>query len=203
MRPTLILSVFSLFLLTACSSEAQHDQEHADTAEHSEANAAEHPHHPMRANDEARVSPNAAVMQTVGTTNVVITYGRPSMKGRDIFGGLVPYNAVWRTGANEATTITFSGDVTIEGQPLAAGSYSLFTIPTSDSWTVIFNNEAEQWGAFNYNEAEDALRVTVEPTSQFEVEQMGFWFDNVTTTSATAVLAWADVVVPFEIAVAE
>lgn len=205
MRPILFLSVFSFFLLTACSSDAQED--HGDGhdanehAEHHDANG--HPHHPMRENTEARVSPNAATMQTIGTTNVVITYGRPSVKDREIFGGLVPYGEVWRTGANEASTITFSGDVTVEGQPLAAGTYSLFTIPTDGDWTVIFNNVAEQWGAFNYSEAEDALRVTATPSSEFHVEQMGFWFDNVTTTSATAVLGWADMMVGFDIAVAE
>ncbi|MDX1438871.1 MAG: DUF2911 domain-containing protein [Rubricoccaceae bacterium] len=205
MRPLVLLSVFSLFVLTACSSDAQedHDAEHNETHEHAEHASSEHPHHPMRGNDEPRVSPNAAVMQTIGTTNVVITYGRPSVNDREIFGGLVPYNEVWRTGANEATTITFSDNVTVEGQPLDAGTYGLFTIPTESTWTIIFNATAEQWGAFNYDASQDVLRVEVEPTHEFHIEQMGFWFDNVTTTSATAVLGWADVMVGFDIEVVE
>lgn len=199
-RPLIILSVFSLFILTACEGEAQDDMTGHDADTHENAG---HPEHPHRANDEVRASPNAAVMQTIGTTDVVITYGRPSVKGREIFGGLVPYNEVWRTGANEATTITFSDDVTIEGQPLAAGSYGLFTLPTESTWNVIFNNTAEQWGAFNYDSAEDALRVDVTPGPGFGVEQLGFWFDEVTDSSAKAVLGWADLTVGFTIGAGE
>ncbi len=195
-RPFLLLSVFSLFVLTACTSDAQNDN---DMAEAHEA----HDDHPMRANDETRVSPNAGVMQTIGTTSVHIMYGRPSVNDRDIFGGLVPYDEVWRTGANEATTITFSSDVTIEGQPLAAGTYGLFTLPTADSWTFIFNNTADQWGAFDYDSAEDALRVTVQPIHEFEVEQMSFWFNEISATSAKAVLGWAGTMAAFEIGVSE
>ena len=207
-RPFLFLSVFSLFILTACASDAQNDNDMAEGHEnHDENGMAEgheaHNDHPMRANDEVRVSPNAGVMQTIGTTMVHIMYGRPSVNDRDIFGGLVPYDEVWRTGANEATTITFSSDVTIEGQPLAAGTYGLFTLPTADSWTFIFNNTADQWGAFDYDSEEDALRVTVQPTHEFEVEQMGFWFDEVSATSAKAVLGWAGTMVAFEIGVSE
>ena len=207
-RPFLLLSVFSLFILTACASDAQNDNDMAEGNDaHHENGMAEgqetHHGHPMRANDEARVSPNAGVMQTIGTTRVHIMYGRPSVNGREIFGGLEPYDEVWRTGANEATTITFSDDVTIEGQPLAAGAYGLFTIPNPDSWTFIFNNTADQWGAFDYDSAEDALRVTVEPTHDFEVEQMSFWFDEVSATSAKAVLGWAGTMAAFEIGVSE
>lgn len=203
-RPFLLLSVFSVFILTACEGEAQDDMTGHNMAGHEmAADDSAHPHHPMRANDEVRASPNAGVMQTIGTTSIHIMYGRPSVKGREIFGALVPYNEVWRTGANEATTITFSKDVTIEGQPLAAGSYGLFTIPTAGSWTFIFNRTAEQWGAFNYDSAEDALRVEVAAAESFPVEQMAFWFDEVTDTSAKAVLGWAGVAVGFEIGVAE
>ena len=85
------------------------------------------------------------------------------MKGRPIWGQLVPYGQVWRSGANEATTITFDQPVMVEGQPLAAGTYSLFTIPTEKQWTMIFNKTAKQWGAFKYDDKQDALRVTVTP----------------------------------------
>jgi len=157
-----------------------------------------------RGNEETRASPNAAVSQTIGTTEVRLTYGRPSMEGRTIFAeeGLVPYGEVWRTGANEATTISFSSDVTIEGEPLSAGTYSLYTIPGPDTWTLIFNNVANQWGT-NYNESKDALRVEVSSESGPQVEMMMFYFEGVTDTAGTCVLHWADVRVPFEIQVAD
>ncbi|MFB6248815.1 MAG: DUF2911 domain-containing protein [Salinibacter sp.] len=156
-----------------------------------------------RSNEEARVSPNAAVSQTIGTTEVRITYGRPSVNGRTIFAqdGLVPYGEVWRTGANEATTISFSSDVTVQGEPLSAGTYSLYTIPGPDSWTIIFNGIANQWGT-EYNKSEDVLRVEATPESGPKVEMMMFYFENVTDTSGTCVLHWNETRVPFEIQVA-
>src|SRR5436190_20179097 len=96
-----------------------------------------------------RVSQKATVSQRVGLTDVSITFSRPGVKGRTIWGGLVPYNQVWRTGANEATTFSVSDDVKINGQPLPAGSYSLHTIPGKDSWTIIFNKVDKQFGSFN------------------------------------------------------
>lgn len=152
-----------------------------------------------RANKKPRVSPNAAVSQTIGTTTVTITYGRPSVKGRQVFGGLEPYGEVWRTGANEATTITFSNDVLIEGEPLEAGTYGLFTVPGKEEWVVIFNNVPNQWGAFDYNSGEDALRVRVEPEQAPKMEQLMFYFEDITQESGTAVVHWADVKVPFTI----
>jgi len=154
-----------------------------------------------RGNDEPRVSPNAAVSQTIGTTEVRITYGRPSVEGRKIFGGLVPYGEVWRTGANEATTFTVSSDVTIEGETLPAGTYSLYTIPGEDTWTIIFNNVANQWGT-NYDSSKDALRVQVTPESASQREMMTFLFEEVKNQQGTCLLHWADVRVPFQIQVA-
>jgi hypothetical protein len=153
-----------------------------------------------RGNEEPRVSPNAAVSQTIGTTEVRITYGRPQVKGRTIFGELVPYDEVWRTGANEATTFSVSSDVTIEGESLSAGTYSLYTIPGTDNWTIIFNNVANQWGT-NYDQSKDALRVEVTPESTSSREMLTFLFEDVTDTSGTCVLHWADMRVPFEIQV--
>lgn len=152
-----------------------------------------------RANKEPRVSPNAAVSQTIGTTDVTITYGRPSVKGRQVFGGLEPYGDVWRTGANEATTITFSNDVLIEGQKLEAGTYGLFTVPGKEEWTVIFNNVPNQWGAFDYDSSEDALRVQVQPEMAPNMEQLIFYFEDVSEGSGTAVMHWSTVKVPFTI----
>lgn len=154
-----------------------------------------------RGNEEARVSPNAAVSQTIGTTEVRITYGRPSVNDREIFGGLVSYGEVWRTGANEATTFSVTSDVMIEGEPLSAGTYSFYTIPGGDQWTLIFNNAAEQWGT-NYDESADALRVTVTPESAPKHEMMTFTFEQVTANEGTCVLYWNETRVPFEIQVA-
>ncbi|WP_103026358.1 DUF2911 domain-containing protein [Salinibacter altiplanensis] len=155
-----------------------------------------------RGTEEPRTSPNAAVSQTIGTTEVRLTYGRPQVNDRAIFGDLVPYNEVWRTGANEATTFSVSSDVTIEGESLSAGTYSLYTIPGPNSWTIIFNNVADQWGT-QYDRSADALRVDVSPESAPPHEMMTFGFEQVTSTSGTCVLYWADARVPFEIQEAE
>jgi hypothetical protein len=146
------------------------------------------------------VSQHASVTQTVGLTDITITYSRPGVKGRTIFGGLVPYGQVWRTGANTATQFVVSTDVTIEGQKLPAGTYSLHTIPTADQWTLVFNTVANQWGSFNYDAAKDALRVTVKPMkSPVFTEWLSFDFPRISTDEATVVLRWADVMVPFHI----
>lgn len=152
-----------------------------------------------------RVSPNAHLGQTFGFTEIDVTYGRPAARERMLFGdagtdALAPYGELWRAGANEATTITFSTDVTVEGQPLAAGTYSLFAIPGADAWTLVFNREAEQWGAMGHDPAQDALRVTVAPqqTPEF-AEQMRFAVEGVTDDGATVLLEWGDVRVPFEV----
>jgi hypothetical protein len=116
-----------------------------------------------------RVSPKAEIMQAVGLTKVTISYSRPGVKGRKIWGALVPYDKVWRAGADEATKITFSSDVKVEGKKLAAGSYGFFVIPAKKEWIVIFNKVADQWGAFTYNEAEDVIRLKMKPkTGEFE-----------------------------------
>lgn len=156
----------------------------------------------QRGSDEARVSPNAGVSQTIGVTEVSIRYGRPAVKGRAVWGELVPYGEVWRTGANEATTISFSNDVLIEGKKLAAGTYALFTIPGPDTWTIIFNKTAKQWGAFRYDAAQDALRVDVKPTAAPHEEWMSFSFKELSGESAQAVLRWEKLAVPFKIQVA-
>jgi Protein of unknown function (DUF2911). len=145
------------------------------------------------------VSQKATVSQTVGLTDVTITYSRPGVKGRAIWGGLVPYDQVWRTGANEATKITFSNDVTVNGEKLAAGSYSLHTIPSKDEWTVIFNKDADQWGSYSYDAAKDALRIKVKPEQEPFQEWMQFSFPAATPSSATVELRWENLRVPFTI----
>ena len=152
-----------------------------------------------RGNEEARVSPNAAVSQTIGTTEVMITYGRPSVNDRTIFGGLVPYDAVWRTGANESTAITFSNDVKIEGKSLEAGTYSLYTVPGEDKWTIVINSKLS-WGT-QYDESKDVLRVDTTPEEGKKVEQFKIYFEDVTNESAECVLHWDTTKVPFTIEV--
>lgn len=108
-----------------------------------------------------RPSPLSVVTMKYHDSYVKVTYGRPHKKGRDIFGALVPYGNVWRTGANEATEITLTGNMLVAGKELEAGTYTLFSIPGKEKWTVIFNKEVGQWGAYNYNDKSDALRIEV------------------------------------------
>jgi hypothetical protein len=148
-----------------------------------------------------RPSPNASVSQTIGVTEVTLHYSRPGVKGRKIWGELVPFGEVWRTGANENTTINFSTPVKVDGHELPAGLYGLQTIPTADQWTVIFSKDADQWGAFNYKQENDALRFQAKPDPAEFRERMGFDFEDVTDTSAKVVLRWEKLQVPFTIEV--
>jgi hypothetical protein len=148
-----------------------------------------------------RPSQKAELTQTIGLTDIKMTYSRPGVKGRAIWGGLVPYDKVWRTGANEATTISFSTPVKIEGQDLAAGDYSLHTIPTAGSWTIIFNKSKDLWGSYAYNDSLDALRVTVTPVAHEATEWMTFSFPDIGVESATLALDWEKLRVPVQIQV--
>jgi len=148
-----------------------------------------------------RESPPATISQTVGVTEVTIKYHRPAVRGRVVWGELEPYDKVWRAGANEATTISFNTDVKIEGQPLRAGTYALFMIPSSAEWTIIFSKTARQWGAFTYQEAQDALRVKVKPQQAELQERLQYSFPTVTEESAQVVLHWEKVKVPFTVSV--
>lgn len=159
---------------------------------------------PADAASPPRLSPMATVSQTVGLSSVEITYNRPSARGREIFGGLVPYDRLWRTGANEATTLTISHDAVVAGQSVAAGSYSLFTIPGEDSWTLILNSQTDLWGARNYDESQDAIRAQLTPESAPSAEMMTFSVPSVTADSdgayaATVRLHWAETAVQFPI----
>lgn len=150
--------------------------------------------------ESPRVSPNAVVSQTIGTTKVTITYGRPAVRDRLIFGELVPFGEIWRTGANEATTIAFSDDVLVEGEPVDTGVYSLFTIPEEDGpWTLVLNDIAEQWGAYDYQIAEDVIRVEIDAEEAPFMEQMMFYFEDVQEDAGTAVLHWDTIKVSFRI----
>ncbi|MEM1271378.1 MAG: DUF2911 domain-containing protein [Bacteroidota bacterium] len=158
---------------------------------------------PPRDYSEPRPSPNAETRLTIGTTNVIITYGRPGVKGRTVFGELEPWGEVWRAGANEATVFAVDGDVTINGQPLEAGVYALFMTPNeSGAWTVHFNSVANQWGAFRRDAAEDVLVVNAEPMTAPSMEWLSYTLTPTSMTAAEASLHWSTTKVPFTVAVA-
>ncbi len=146
-----------------------------------------------------RASQRASVSQTVGDVEIKIVYNRPNVKERKVWGGLVPFGEVWRTGANEATVFEISGDVMINGQKLPKGKYSLHTLPTKDEWTIIFNKTWDQWGSFNYKADQDALRVTVKPLAGEFDETMSIDIDNVMDTTADVVIAWEKLRIPFKV----
>lgn len=173
-----------------------------------------------------RPSQKASVMQRIGVTDVTITYSRPGVKGRQIWGDplpgqtakgeatldnqnerpkgavIAPWGHVWRVGANEATTFVVTDDVLVNGQKLPAGSYSIHAIPNKDEWTIIFNKTADQWGSFDYDAAKDALRVKVKPQwLQNSEEWLSYNFDPVTADSTTVNLRWEKVNVPFTVSV--
>jgi DUF2911 family protein len=175
-----------------------------------------------------RPSQKASVTQTVGVTDITITYSRPPVKGRTIFAEapatmearakgeatldnqnerkagepIVPYNHVWRAGANEATMFAVTDDVLINGQPLKAGTYSLHTVPGKDEWTIIFNSDSGQWGSFTYDDKKDTLRVKTKPQMVSDNQEwLMYSFDPVTENSATVNLRWEKTRVPFTVEV--
>jgi pimeloyl-ACP methyl ester carboxylesterase len=146
-----------------------------------------------------RTSPRASVMQAVGGAEIAIAYGRPAVKGRRIWGELVPNGRVWRAGANEATTFSVNRDIRIDGNALAAGSYTFFAIPGDAEWTMIFNRVPRQWGAFDYNPAFDALRVAVRPAEAPHEESLRYTIQPVGPSGAIATLAWEKRALSFRI----
>jgi tetratricopeptide (TPR) repeat protein len=151
--------------------------------------------------DLPRPSQHAVLTQRIGITDVTINYHRPLVNGRKVWGGLVPYGQVWRAGANENTTIQFTDPVTIEGKPLAKGTYGLHMIPGENEWTVIFSKDSIAWGSFAYDQAADALRVTVKPQPAEFHEAVTYDFDDPKPDSVVATLHWEKLAVPFKIGV--
>ena len=148
-----------------------------------------------------RQSQHALVTQRIGITDITINYHRPLANGRQVWGKLVPYGQVWRAGANENTTITFSDPVTIEGQALDKGTYGLHMIPGENQWTVIFSKDSAAWGSFSYKQDADALRVTVKPQATDAHDALAYDFDDVKADSAVVTMRWDKVAVPFKVAV--
>lgn len=147
-----------------------------------------------------QASPKETRSITIGFTTISFEYNSVGIKGRDIWGGLVPYGEVWRTGANENTLFTITDDVLINGQKLEAGTYGMHTIPGEEEWVIIFSNFNKAWGSFFYDEAEDALRITVKAEEMdSKYEWMKFSFSEYTTTSVDISLKWAHLDVPFKV----
>lgn len=147
------------------------------------------------AQDKKPESPREHVTGKVAGATINIDYGSPAVKGRKIWGELVPYNEVWRTGANDATTFETDHDITVEGQKLPAGKYSFFAIPTETEWTIIFNKTVKQWGAFTYMKKDDAIRVFVKPAKRTTLQERLIY----TINSNGIVLSWENLDVPVSI----
>ncbi|HQV33021.1 MAG TPA: DUF2911 domain-containing protein [Calditrichia bacterium] len=148
-----------------------------------------------------RVSPQALVSQTIGLTEITVNYSRPAVRDRQVWGALVPYGQVWRTGANENTTISFSHPVSIAGKTVPAGTYGLHSIPTEGDWTVVISNNPNLWGSFRYDQSEDLMRFTVKPQAHAFQEYLVIGFPEITDNSATLQVAWADLAFSFPISI--
>jgi tetratricopeptide (TPR) repeat protein len=148
-----------------------------------------------------KASQRASVSQTIGLTTISITYDRPAVKGREIWGKLVPYDSVWRAGANENTVVAFSSPVRVGGKVLPAGRYGIHMIPGTDDWTVILSNQADAWGSFSYDQKEDAVRLTAVPVEAPFQENLAYTLDDPGTGAVTATLRWEKLAVPFAIEV--
>jgi len=144
----------------------------------------------------------AVVLQQVASTNIEVTYHRPSVRGRAIFGGLVPYGQVWRTGSDNATLVTFSTPVSLNGTAVDSGAYEIFSIPAQGDWTIILQRSRGQWGSYSYDPAFDAARISATPVAlPLPVENFTISFDSVTTDAATMNISWDRVRVPVRIAI--
>ena len=142
-----------------------------------------------------RPSPPAEASGKIGSANITIKYSSPAVKGRTVWGDLVPYGEVWRAGANEATIFETDKDITVEGMALPKGKYSFFTIPGESEWVIIFNKNPEQWGAYSYDESMDALRVTVKPAKSSAMNERLTYAVN----KKGIVLSWENLDVPVSV----
>lgn len=146
-------------------------------------------------------SPRASVSQTVGLTTIALTYDRPAVNGREVWGALVPFDTVWRAGANENTVLEFSSPVRVGGQALGAGRYGLHMIPARGDWTIILSRQANAWGSFSYDPSEDALRFTATPAPGEMHQRLTYTFDDPTDSTVVLTLRWEKLAVPFTIGV--
>jgi len=150
---------------------------------------------------QERQSPPASLTQTIGATQVTVVYNRPSARGRKLFGGVVAWGKVWCPGADEATTLAVSKDVLVAGQPLAAGKYSVWAIPTPEAWTLIFSKAASVFHVPYPGAAQDALRITLKPVAGPFFETLAFYFPTVGADRALLDLHWGETIVEIPISV--
>lgn len=181
MQQNRILSYLTLSLAVlaflACGAQAPPAEEAAEEA--------------PEANEPERLSPHESTSGMVGEANITVTYGRPYKKGREIYGGLVPFDEVWRTGADEATTLESDRDLMLGSLHVPAGKYGLFTVPGESSWTLVVNKVADQWGAFRYDEAEDLGRVDMAvAATESEVEQLTISIESGEGADGTLSIVW-------------
>ena len=147
-------------------------------------------------------SPACTLKQRVGLTDIEIDYSRPGVKGREIFGGLIPYGQVWRTGANQATKIIFSTPVKLNGAEIPAGTYGLFTIPGKDEWTIIISKGADQWGAYKYDAKDDVVRIKAKPIAlEGPIDTFTIEFNQIRDDSSLINIVWDKTVVPVKLEV--
>ena len=151
--------------------------------------------------DQVKPSQRGSVSQTIANTELIITYDRPVARGRELFGGIVPYGEIWNPGANNATTITVSRRVTINGNPLAAGKYSIWAIPRPSEWTLIFSRAAEVFHEPYPGEQHDELRIQINPIVGHYIETLAFYFPAVEKKDAELWLHWGNTILPFAVAV--
>jgi len=156
---------------------------------------------PIIAPDDVQKSQSGAVFQRVANTDIEVVYDRPVARGRELFGGIVPYDEVWNPGANDATAVSFSREVTINGEPLAAGRYSIWAIPRAGDWTVIFSHAADVYHTPYPGEEEDAIRLTITPQRGDHVETLAYYFPMVEGKDTELRLHWGETVVPMLITV--
>ena len=151
--------------------------------------------------DDVQKSQSGTVFQRVANTDIEVVYDRPVARGRELFGGIVAYDEVWNPGANDATSVSFSRDVTVDGQSLPAGKYSLWAVPSSGDWTIIFSRAAEVYHTPYPGEDQDALRLTITPQRGDHVETLAFYFPMVEEKETELRLHWGETVVPMTIVV--
>ncbi len=183
-------------VLAACGGGSPGDGGNAPAG--ADAAAADLPIIPL---DDVKASQSGSVWQQVANTEITVTYDRPVARGRELFGGIVPFGEIWNPGANDATAIAFSRDVTINGNALPAGKYSLWAIPDPNRWTIVFSRAADVYHTPYPGEEHDAIRFMATPSFGAHMETLAFYFAEVEKKDAELRLHWGETYVPFNITV--
>lgn len=188
-------------MLVACQASAPEQPPGASAAEVQPSASETEASLPILPLDEVKASQSGSVSQTVANTEITVTYDRPVARGRELFGGIVAYGEIWNPGANDATAVSFSRPVTVNGQPLDAGAYSIWAIPDPEEWTLIFSRAADVFHQPYPGEEHDALRLAVTPLRGDHMETLAFYFPMVEKKAAELRLHWGETIVPLAITV--